>query len=47
LPVPPWINVLVRYCPECRLTFPKGTERCHRCGRELVDQVRREKPETA
>ncbi len=39
----PWINVLVRYCPRCRLAHPPGAERCDRCGGPLGDQVRREK----
>jgi hypothetical protein len=41
----PWQNVLVRYCPRCRLTYPYGTEQCGRCGGKLVDKVRREKLE--
>jgi predicted amidophosphoribosyltransferase len=42
LPVPPWRNIIVRYCPRCRLVYPRTTERCERCQEPLVDQVRRE-----
>lgn len=45
LPLPPWYNVLVRLCPNCRTVHPRGTDRCRRCGLPLVDQVRREKVE--
>jgi hypothetical protein len=42
LPIPPWRNIIVRYCPRCRLVYPRGTDRCSRCQEPLVDQVRRE-----
>ncbi len=45
LPNPPWYDVLVRYCPRCRRESPPTEERCDRCGRPLVDRMRREKVE--
>ena len=45
LPVPPWINILLRYCPRCRLEYPAGTTRCAQCREPLVDKVRRVKVE--
>ena len=40
--IPLWRNVVVRYCPRCRLTFPLGTVVCTGCRHLLLDKVRRE-----
>ena len=45
LPIPPWVNVILRYCPNCRNTYPPSVERCPRCGEMLIDRVEREEVE--
>ena len=34
-----WVNVQVRYCPDCRVDYPLGLQNCPRCGRALVDKT--------
>ena len=34
-----WVNVQVRYCPDCRVDYPLGQQNCPRCGRALVDKT--------
>ncbi len=40
-----WINVQVKYCPDCRQDYPRDRESCPRCGRDLVDKTVRVKAE--
>lgn len=38
---PGWVNVQVRYCPRCRLDYPRDQEKCPRCGQALVEKTLR------